>query len=144
MAETRDVVERSTTAFNAHDEDAIRANYAENVVFTAPGDVELQGADAATEYAMSWLRAFPDAKLTVHNTLEDGSWAAVQFTFAGTHTETLASPEGDIPATNREVSGRGSELVRVEGGKIAEEHLYYDQVQVLTQLGLMPAPAATA
>ena len=29
-------------------------------------------------------------------------------------------------------------MFRVRDGKIVEEHLYYDQVQVLTQLGLMP------
>jgi ketosteroid isomerase-like protein len=35
-------------------------------------------------------------------------------------------------------------MFRVRDGKIVEEHLYFDQVQVLTQLGLMPEPAATA
>jgi hypothetical protein len=35
-------------------------------------------------------------------------------------------------------------MFRVSGGKIVEEHLYFDQVQVLTQLGLMPEPAAIA
>jgi steroid delta-isomerase-like uncharacterized protein len=144
MGETRDVVARATEAFNAHDEGQIRAQYADNVAFTAPGDVRLEGPDAVTEYAMSWLRAFPDAKLTVHDTLEDGKSAAVQFTFEGTHTETLAGPEGDIPATNRHLTGRGSEFVRVEGGRIVEEHLYFDQVQVMTQLGLMPEAATTA
>jgi steroid delta-isomerase-like uncharacterized protein len=144
MGETRDVVARATDAFNAHDEDQVRANYGDNVVFTAPGDVRLEGPDAVTEYAMSWQRAFPDATLTVHETLEDGNSAAVQMTFEGTHTETLASPGGDIPATNRHLTGRASEFVRVEGGKIVEEHLYFDQVQVMTQLGLRPEAAATA
>jgi hypothetical protein len=50
----------------------------------------------------------------------------------------------DIPATNRSLSGRGLQMFRVSGGKIVEEHLYFDQVQVLTQLGLMPEPAAIA
>jgi ketosteroid isomerase-like protein len=68
----------------------------------------------------------------------------VQITFTGTHTDTLSGPEGDISATNRPVTGRASQLFRVEGGKIVEEHLYYDQVQLLTQLGLMPEPATTA
>ena len=89
-------------------------------------------------------RTVRPTKLTAHSTLVDGDWAAVQFTFDGTHTETLASPEGDIPATNRRLSGRGCEIVRVEGGKIAEEHLYFDQVQIMTQLGLMPEVATTA
>jgi ketosteroid isomerase-like protein len=94
MAGARDVVDSGHEAFNAHDEGQIRALYADNVVLTAPGEVRLEGPDAATEYAMSWLRAFPDAKLTPHSILEDGDWAAVQFTFEGTHTETLASPDG--------------------------------------------------
>jgi hypothetical protein len=32
-------------------------------------------------------------------------------------------------------------MLRVEGGKIAEARLYYDQLEQMTQLGLMPAPA---
>lgn len=141
MAEAREVVAKATEAFNAHDQDRMRAFYADNAVFTAPGDVRLEGPDAITEYAMSWLRAFPDAKLTAHNVLEDGNSAAEQFTFEGTHTDTLVGPEGDIPATNRRLVGRGAEVFRIEGGKIVEEHLYFDQVQVMTQLGLMPEPA---
>jgi hypothetical protein len=42
------------------------------------------------------------------------------------------------------VSGRGSEFIRAEGGKVVEEHLYFDQVQIMTQLGLMPEAATTA
>ena len=59
-------------------------------------------------------------------------------TFTGTHTETLASPEGDIPATNKSVDGRAVELTRVADGKIVENHLYYDNMELLTQLGLIP------
>jgi len=33
------------------------------------------------------------------------------------------------------------QVLRVEDGKVAEARLYYDQVQVMTQLGLMPEPA---
>ncbi len=69
-----------------------------------------------------------------------GNSAAEQFTFEGTHTDTLVGPEGDIPATNRRLVGRGAEVFRIEGGKIVE-HLYFDQVQVMTQLGLMPETA---
>ena len=144
MAAARSVVEQAQEAFNAHDEQRIRSNYAPDVAFTAPGEVSLEGPDAVSEYAMSWLRAFPDAQLTIHSLVEEGDRVAMQFTFEGTHTDTLVGPEGEIPATNRRVAGRGMELFRVAGDKIAEEHLYFDQVQVLTQLGLMPEPAAAA
>jgi steroid delta-isomerase-like uncharacterized protein len=145
MADAGEVAREGTEAFNAHDEQRIRASYADNVTFEAPGDVKLEGADATTGYAMVWLNAFPDARLDVHNELVCGDWVVQQFVFRGTHTATLASPAGDVPATGRRVEGRGVQVIRVVNGKVAEEHLYYDQVEVLTQLGLMPEPAgATA
>jgi steroid delta-isomerase-like uncharacterized protein len=141
---TRNVVDTWTEAFNAHDQSQLHALNAEDVEFTGPGDVELKGADSVTEYAMPWLRAFPDSTLTAHTSLEDGEWAAQQFTFEGTHTETLANPQGDIPATNRRLDGARLPVVRVQGEKITEVHLYFDQMQVLTQLGLIPEAATTA
>jgi predicted ester cyclase len=128
-------------AFNAHDENRIRELNAENAVLEAPGDVRLEGGAAAAQYVMAWLRAFPDARVTVHNELEAGDWVVQEFTFEGTHTDTLSTPAGDIPATNRRLRGRGVQILRVEGGTVADTRLYFDQVQVLTQLGLMPEPS---
>ncbi len=143
MGDARQVASAALDAFNAHDERRIRALYVEKAKFEAPGDVKLEGPDAITEYAMGWLRAFPDARVTIHNQVVAGDWVAEEFTFEGTHEETLSGPGGDVPATGRRVTGRGVELIRVEGDKIAEDRLYFDQVQLLTQLGLMPE-AATA
>ena len=141
MPTALEVAGEALAAFNAHDEPRIREWYAGDVVYEAPGDVHLQGADAATEYVMGWLRAFPDAQITIHNEFAAGDWVTHQFTFTGTHDETLVGPEGEIPATHRKVVGRGAEILRVDSGKVAEAHLYFDQVQLLTQLGLMPEQA---
>jgi steroid delta-isomerase-like uncharacterized protein len=142
MTDTREVGTEALAAFNAHDDERLRATYADDVVFEAPGDVHIEGADGTVAYAMAWLRAFPDAQLNVHDEAYDGEWGVQRFTFAGTHTDTLSGPGGDIPATNRSLTGRGVQMFRVRNGKITEEHLYFDQMQVLTQLGLMPEPAA--
>jgi predicted ester cyclase len=129
-------------AFNAHDEDRIRELNAENAVFEAPGDVHVEGRDATTEYAMAWLRAFPDARLTVKHELTDGDWVVQESTFEGTHDGTLSSPAGDIPPTNRRLNGHGVQILKVDGDVVTDTRLYFDQVQILTQLGLMPEPAA--
>ena len=141
MADVREVVTAGIEAFNAHDREGMGARQASDIVFEAPGDVRLEGSDAVTEYAMMWLRAFPDGKLTIQNQVIAGEWASMEFTFEGTHEETLVSPEGEIPATGRRVSARGAEFFRVVDGKIVEDHLYFDQAQVMAQLGLMPEPA---
>lgn len=130
-------------AFNAHDEQQIRESYAENVVYEAP-DARVEGRDAATEYAMTFVRAFPDVRLTIRNQVEAGDWVALEVSFEGTHEGTLEGPGGAIPATNRRVTGKGAEFIRIEEGKVVEEHLYFDQLDFLTQLGVMEQEAATA
>jgi steroid delta-isomerase-like uncharacterized protein len=145
MTDVRQAARESLDAFNSHDAERIRDGYADRIIFEAPGDVRLTSPDEATEFAMSWLRAFPDAKITAQNELAAGDWFVYEFTFEGTHENPLVSPDGEIPATNKQLKGRGAQIMKFENGKIVEEHLYWDQVQLLTQLGLMPeASAATA
>ena len=141
MADPRELGQKFIDAFNAHDRQRMRDLNAENTVFEAPGDVTVEGGDAAADYAMAWVRAFPDARITVHNEIVGGDWVVQEFTFTGTHEDTLVSPAGEIAATHRPLNGRGVQIFRVEGETIAATRLYFDQVQVLTQLGLMPEPA---
>jgi steroid delta-isomerase-like uncharacterized protein len=141
MASAQEIGARFVEAFNAHDESRIRELNADNTKFEAPGDVMLEGGEAATQYAMEWGRAFPDAQITVHNQLESGDWAVQEITFEGTHGDTLHGPAGDIPATHKRLVGRAVQIFKVEGDVITDTRLYFDQVQVLTQLGLMPEPA---
>ena len=142
MADALRVARADVEAFNGHDEARLRELTASNAVFEAPGDVRLEGREAATQYAMAWLNAFPDARITVHNEPEAGDWVVQEFTFEGTHKSTLSTPTGDIPPTNRRLTGRGVQILRIEGDTVAETRLYFDQVQVMTQLGLMPELAA--
>jgi predicted ester cyclase len=141
VADARQIGADFVAAFNDHDESRIRELNAENAVLEAPGDVRVEGGEAATQYAMAWLNAFPDARLTVTNELASGDWVAQEFTFEGTHEGTLNSPAGEIPATNRRLNGRGVQIFRVEGDAVVDTRLYFDQVQIMTQLGLMPEPA---
>jgi len=141
MADTKQVLDEAVAAFNAHDEPRFRAVYADNAVFEAPGDVRLEDGDSVAGYAMAWLNAFPDAQLKIHKEIIAGEWGVHQFTFEGTHEDTLSGPTGDIPATHKRLIGRGVEVLRVVDGKVTEDYLYFDQVQVMTQLGLLPEPA---
>jgi steroid delta-isomerase-like uncharacterized protein len=143
MADARKVAADFVEAFNAHDEARLRELNAENAVFEGAGDVRLEGREPVTQYAMMWLNAFPDARLTVHNELVAGDWVVQEFTFKGRHEATLTTPGGDVPPTHRELQGRGVQVFRVEGDKIADTRLYYDQVQIMSQLGLMPEPSSS-
>lgn len=140
MAEAREVVSRWMEAFNAHDEDGLRALSAADAVLEAPGDVRLEGRDAVVGYELAWLDAFPDAEMAVEDEVAADGWVVQRFTFEGTHTGTLSGPAGEIAPTNRHLIGRAAQFMRVEDGVVAESHLYYDQMQVLVQLGLAGEP----
>src|ERR1700680_1950769 len=125
-------------AFNSHDETAIRRLMSPNARFSGPGDVRLEGRDAVLGYINSWIKALPDATITVTNEIVSGPWIAQEFTFAGTHKAPLTGPMGTIPATNRKVSGQCVSITRYENDLAVENRLYFDMVQLLTQLGVMP------
>ena len=142
MAEARDTAARFVEAFNAHDQSAIRALTGHNARLQGPGGVRLEGRDAVTGHAMAWINGFLDATMTIRNELVCDSWVVQEFTFEGTHSAPLAGPQGTIPATGRRVAGECVQIVRYEEGQAVDVRLYYDQVDLLTQLGLMPTPAA--
>ena len=57
----------------------------------------------------------------------------------GTHTEPLTMPNGEtVPPTGKKVRFRECDVVTVDGGLITSHRFYYDQMDVLGQLGLLP------
>ena len=78
-----------------------------------------------------------DAQVDAPGPLEKGKTVVIP-KGEGTHEGTLVSPAGEIPATHKRLNGRCVQIFKVEGDVTTETHLYYDQVQVMTQLGLMP------
>jgi steroid delta-isomerase-like uncharacterized protein len=141
MTEVKDTADRFVAAFNAHDESALLALHAADIKFNAPGGFKATNAKDATAYATTWLKAFPDGKMKVRSEITSGPWVVQEVTMEGTHTAPLESPTGTIPATHKKVVGYGVQLLRVENAKIAEARIYFDQLDQMSQLGLIPAPA---
>ncbi|MEU2775738.1 ester cyclase [Streptomyces sp. NPDC007162] len=141
MTDARSIATESVRSFNARDHTAHRALYADDVVLEAPGGVRVVGG-AAAEFAVAFLAAFPDGRNAVHDLVVEGDWCVQRFTFTGTHRGTLAGPGGGVEPTNRAVSLRVIEMLRARDGKIVEQHVYFDQLELLAQLGLRPSTGA--
>ncbi len=68
-----------------------------------------------------------------------GDWVFVEFTMTGTHKAPLKGPGGQtFPATNKPVRMNVGGAIKFEGGKITEEHNYFDLLGMMIQLGLAP------
>ncbi len=71
----------------------------------------------------------------------DGDIAVEEGTFTGTHHGTLPSPAGDIAPTGRPVAVDYIHALRYRDGQHVSFNLLFDRLQMLEQLGLIPAPA---
>src|SRR6266849_10862895 len=140
MADTKQLVERANKAFNAHDLDALKALSSDSSELTTPTGT-VRGTQAISDYNKNWFDAFPDAKVTNNRVIVSGDIAVVEAVFEGTQTGTLKSPVGDIAPTGKKLRGEVCGITRYQGEINAETRLYFDQVDLLTQLGLMPQPA---
>lgn len=142
--EARAVVERADKAFNAHDLEQMARLAAPDSELSAPGDVKVKGPQAVKEYFGGWIKAFPDARTEVKNAIAQGNTVVLEGVFTGTHDGTLKTPMGDVPATGRKIRGDYIQIMEVDRGLIKKDRLVFDQVQLMTQLGLSPAPQQPA
>jgi ketosteroid isomerase-like protein len=141
MGETRQAVERSVEVWNTHDRDGWLQLGRDDVDVLAPGGLAAEGSVVWGQLYDIWHDGFPDNQVQAKVIAEDGSTGLLEATFSGTHTGALKPPSGpEIPPTQKQVSLNFVVVHRVTGGKFTSLHLYFDQVELLSQLGLMPAP----
>ena len=136
MAGSKDVVLRHISAFNARDRQA--EPWSADAEMVSPGGA-MTGRDQVLAFLGAFQEAFPDGRLDVTSILADGSAAAVEGTFRGTHNGTLHAPGGDIGATGKSIEFRWAALYQTEGEQLASEHLFFDQLDFLSQLGIARA-----
>ena len=97
----------------------------------------------AATFWSGWQDAFPDNHITIKTIVCEGPEGAEESVFEGTHSGVLSGPAGEIPPTHRKVSVSFVGLHTVRNDKWVSFRVYFDQVELLTQLGVMPAPART-
>lgn len=134
-------VERLTAEFlNDADLDVLDEIYAADAIHHSPvGDLNVE-ARKMTRAALGM--AIPDFHVEVVSLTANDEWVAVLYTFTGTFTGELPTPDGAIvPGNDAEIQlSIGSFFRFNEDGLIAESWETYDNLSLLTQMGMMPAP----
>jgi predicted ester cyclase len=90
-----------------------------------------------------WADGFPDGKVTVDRVIESGDHVVVEYTGRGTHTGTLATSMGDIPATGRSMTLQLCDVMEFSNGKVRSQRSYFDTGSMMAQLGLMADQTAS-
>jgi ketosteroid isomerase-like protein len=139
MDEARKIMRRVTEAAMRGDADTLGALYAVNAVIVTPDQGTLSGRDAIVEWSAAFRTAFPDLSWEPVHEHEAGNTAIDEGLIVGTHTGPLESHDGQsIPATGRRVRLRMADAATVADGVVTSHRFYFDQLELLGQLGLTP------
>jgi ketosteroid isomerase-like protein len=138
-------MDRATAAVLAGDLEALRSIYAADVVATTPDEGELNGIDSFIEWNRGFVGSFTDRQFIAMSKHETAECAIDQGSFVGTHTEPLRLPDGQsIPATGKQLRLRAADVATVRDGRIVRHDFYFDQLDMLVQLGLVEASSIAA
>jgi ketosteroid isomerase-like protein len=135
-ADARDLVAQFYAAFDAGDLDAAVAIFSDDLETTDPGMGTVFGIGPFREYLETLKRALPDAQAPIEHLFVADDTVVVEGRFVGTHTGPLTTPDGDVAPTGAHVDLRFADVSRVRDAKVVSYHTYYDQLSLLTQLGL--------
>ena len=132
-----EIVRRFYEAFGEGDLDAAIGVFADDMRMTDPDLGTVDGLGAFRDYLEGLKRPLPDAGAIIERIYEAGDTVIVEGRFTGTNTGPLEGPEGETPPSGRKVDLPFADFSRLSDGRIVEYRTYYDQVALLTQLGLM-------
>lgn len=138
MASSVDTHRAAHKAFNNGDWEAMRSLVGENVSYVDhQRDVRIASVDEFLGWLDEWKAGMSDARVDEPEYLEAGDWSIARFSGRGTND----GPMGPAQATGNRLDFAVCELMRVEDGKVVQGEIYYDQMTMMVQLGVVEAPA---
>jgi hypothetical protein len=118
---------------------------ADDAVWQVPG-ATLRGKDELRGWLQPFWQAFSTSRHELARVYEVGpDCVMAEGVFTGAHDGPLPMPDGtELPPTGKTVAFRfAMSITREPGAEVANAvDVYFDQLEFLGQLGLLPAPAA--
>ncbi len=118
------------------DEAALEELLAEDVVDHGAIPGQSPGREGHKYQLALFRSAFPDLRVTSEDIFSEGDKVAYRWTGRGTHQGELLG----IPATGNDVTFRGIDVLRIEGGKVVERWSEYNALEAMQQMGVLPPP----
>jgi predicted ester cyclase len=141
MQSAKDLLDRTVAAWNANDRAGVLAMGSPSIELNAPGGLDFRGLDGLGKWYDLWAEACPDRRVRYTNVVGEGDRLVGEGVFTGTQTGVLHLPSGDVPPTGRHVTATFAAAFRFADGKITSMRHYFDQVELMVQLGLMGVEA---
>jgi steroid delta-isomerase-like uncharacterized protein len=118
--------------------DLIDELFTTNFVRHGPSSTEgeVRGLEGFKALVTMYRTAFPDLRIPIEDLIAEGNRVVTRWTARGTHQGELM---GNAP-TGNQASVTGIVIDRLSGGKIEEEWVDYDTLDLMRQIGAVSQP----
>jgi steroid delta-isomerase-like uncharacterized protein len=135
--ENKAIVRRMTEEFyNQGNSESIGQFYAASYVHHDPASPHVRDRGGLVESVRAFRAGCPDLYISTEELVAEGDLVTKRWTIHATHTDNLSG----MPPTGKHITVNGLELFRLADGKIVEAWLGYDNLSMMQQLGVIPAP----
>jgi predicted ester cyclase len=132
-----DVIRQRIAANNARDWDTWQSLHTEGAVRTAPGlPAPVEGSEAMRDRIEELFTSFPDYHLELVEAFGAGDRLVARIHTRATMSGPLQLGELTAPATGKSFEQDWVVLLQFEGNKISAIDEFYDNYEILVQLGL--------
>lgn len=122
--------------FNQKEMSAFESYFSPNLIDHALPPGLPAGFEGRKIFVSAFLSAFPDIHVHIEDAVTEGNKLVIRWSAHGTHKADLMG----IPPTDKEVSMTGIAIDRFENGQSVEHWEIIDQLSLMQQLGVIPAP----
>jgi steroid delta-isomerase-like uncharacterized protein len=135
--ESRAIVRRYLDVYERGNVDLLDELLSPDYVNHSPATPDLPTGPEGVKAVVSMFRsAMPDLVIVIEDTIAESDKVAVRYTLEGTHEGELFG----VPPTGRRLSIKSITVERVSDGRIREHWRITDSLDMMQQLGVIPAP----
>jgi steroid delta-isomerase-like uncharacterized protein len=118
--------------------DVFQEVVAPDFVRRQPPFPDIVGREAFKKYVQDIRSSYPDWRINIEGIIAEGDTVVSWGTCGG--TQTGPSPTTGVPPTGKKINMVWCSVVRVVGGKMAEDKEFVDFLTMVQQLGIVTMP----
>lgn len=122
--------------WGAHNSDNVEKYFAAGFISHPELPGLPRGPEGIRVLVSQFAGAFSDEEQVIEDQIAEGDRVVTRWTSTGTHSGEYAG----IPATGKRVKVTAITIYRFEGGKAVEGWTEYNSLEMMQQLGVVPAP----
>ena len=97
-----------------------------------------KGTDDLKAGFNDFFTAFPDIKISPNFMIAQGDTVVAHVTITGTNSGMM----GKMPATNKQMTIDGIDIIALKDGKATDRWGFFDMMKMMHEMGMMPPPGA--